>query len=813
MKNIAIIIVLMVGFTNLLKAQAPSWSVNSSNYTYGMTMVAEVSVNCGTLLDSSNLLAAFVGAECRGVVSTSNVIAGKYLAYLTIRSNTVIGDTITFKIYDANLDSVCDASISVVFEDGVNHGLPSMPFMVGTNYSPTDMDITNQSIPEGLMIGDTIGSLSAIDNNIPNVFTYSLSTGVMDNDNYLISGNYLTVNTGLSFVLNPIDTVTINVTDAGGCDYSEVFIITISDSIYGPIANTDSYVIDEDQDSLLNVLLNDLDLDDDLDTSSIQILTPPLLGTAIIDTNGMIFYSPNANIYGNDTIIYSICDMSTPTPLCDTAIVVITILEVDDAPIAVDDNVSTIEDIAVSFFVLDNDYDYDNNIDTTSLTIISAPTNGIYLVGANGEITYTPNQFYTGTDTLQYNICDLTSPSPLCDTATVVFTVIAVPNPPFAANDTTSTLEDIAVNVSVLLNDFDPENDIDSGSVSPILGPFHGSVTIDTLGVITYTPNLDYNGTDSLSYSICDLTITGVLCDTAMVYFTIIPVADAPVANNDSITSPEDVQVSIDVLLNDTDPENNIDVNSLTIVSGSVNGTASVVLGAITYTPNPFFNGSDTIVYQVCDLTSPLQLCDTAVVYLTIEPVSNSPIDIIIDTLFVTENNPISIRVSDMQTVDNDLIDSFTYELVMGSGDEDNNQFSIIDSTLYIETKTNFNIKQTYNFRVMVKDAYALSYEKEFVLNVIDIEGNDPPLPSTNFISPNGDGKNDYWEVENVEIYAEFELTILDQFGFVLYSVDKEYDNTWDGSYNGEPLRTGNYYYLFTRDNIIYKGNITIVND
>ena len=801
---------------NLCKAQVPaSWTVNPNSFSNTATVTCKINESCLDLLDANNVIAAFVNGQCRGVASTNVFVSttGDVIATLTIYSNSSSGEFVTFQGYNATANTILVGVDSIAFVADAIVGEILNPFVVTENHTPTDINITNQSISEGLMIGDTIGGLTAIDDNVPNTFTFSLAAGVMDNDSYLITDTSLTVNTTLSFALNPIDTVIITVTDAGGCDYSEVFIITITDLVYPPEANMDVYIIVEDQDTLLNVLLNDTDLDDDLDTSSIQILTPPLLGTAIIDTNGMIFYSPNANVYGNDTIIYSICDMSTPTPLCDTAIVVITILEVDDAPIAVDDNVSTIEDIAVSFFVLDNDYDYDNNIDTTSLTIISAPTNGSYLIGANGEITYTPNQFYTGTDTLQYNICDLTSPSPLCDTATVVFTVIAVPNPPFAANDTTSTLEDIAVNVSVLLNDFDPENDIDSGSVSSILGPFHGSVTIDTLGVITYTPNLDYNGTDSLSYSVCDLTITGVLCDTAMVYFTIIPVADAPVANNDSITSPEDVQVSIDVLLNDTDPENNIDVNSLTIVSGSVNGTASVVLGAITYTPNPFFNGSDTIVYQVCDLTSPLQLCDTAVVYLTIEPVSNSPIDIIIDTLFVTEDNPYSKRVSAMHAVDNDLVDSFTYELTMGAGDDDNNQFSITDSTLYLETKTNFNIKPTYNFRVMVTDSFALSYEKEFVLKVVEIEGNDPPLPSTNFISPNGDGKNDYWEVENVEIYAEFELTILDQFGFVLYSVDKEYDNTWDGTYNGEPLRTGNYYYLFTRDNIIYKGNITIVND
>jgi gliding motility-associated-like protein len=380
----------------------------------------------------------------------------------------------------------------------------------------------------------------------------------------------------------------------------------------------DVFAIDEDEDALLNVLLNDTDLDNDIDISSMEITTPPTLGTATVDANGMVFYSPNANVNGSDTIIYTLCDLSVPSPFCDTAIVIIAIAPIDDMPMAIDDNAITIEDNAVTVFVLDNDVDYDDNIDASSLVVTVEPANGTYTLGANGEITYTPNPFYTGTDTLQYEVCDLSSPIPLCDAATVIFTVTAVYNP---------------------------------------------------------------------------------------------------------------------------------------------------------------------------------------------------PTDIVIDTLFIAEDNPFSARVSNIRTIDNDLIDSFTYALVMGSGDKDNDQFSITGNTLYLETKTNFDIKQTYNFRVMVTDAYFLSYEKDFVLKVIDIEGNDIPLPSTNFISPNGDGKNDYWEVENIEIYAEFELTILDQFGFVLYAKDKGYDNSWDGTFNGSSLPTGNYYYLFRNDMIIYKGNITIVNN
>ena len=98
------------------------------------------------------------------------------------------------------------------------------------------------------------------------------------------------------------------------------------------------------------------------------------------------------------------------------------------------------------------------------------------------------------------------------------------------------------------------------------------------------------------------------------------------------------------------------------------------------------------------------------------------------------------------------------------------------------------------------------------MLQVEDIAGNSIPLPSTNYISPNGDGKNDFWKVDNIEIYKDFELNIFDQFGQVIYNVPNNYKNEFDGMYKGTALPTGNYYYIFQKDQKQFKGNITIVN-
>lgn len=92
-----------------------------------------------------------------------------------------------------------------------------------------------------------------------------------------------------------------------------------------------------------------------------------------------------------------------------------------------------------------------------------------------------------------------------------------------------------------------------------------------------------------------------------------------PVANNDSAKGPGGTPVIIDVLANDTDPNNNINPSSLTIVTQPANGSALISNGQIVYLPNGTYSGTDQFTYQICDLTSPTPLCATATVKVSID--------------------------------------------------------------------------------------------------------------------------------------------------------------------------------------------------
>jgi gliding motility-associated-like protein len=84
-----------------------------------------------------------------------------------------------------------------------------------------------------------------------------------------------------------------------------------------------------------------------------------------------------------------------------------------------------------------------------------------------------------------------------------------------------------------------------------------------------------------------------------------------------------------------------------------------------------------------------------------------------------------------------------------------------------------------------------------------------------NIVTPNGNGKNDAWVVRNIERYPKNKITILDEWGVMVYE-QKGYENNWEGrNSRGEILPDGTYFYVLTfEDNKkIYKGFITLLRN
>ncbi|EPG0532599.1 tandem-95 repeat protein, partial [Vibrio harveyi] len=440
-------------------------------------------------------------------------------------------------------------------------------------------------------------------------------------------------------------TVTYVVTDGALTDEATV-TVTVNPINDAPVAVNDTVTTDEDTAVTIDVLANDSDPEND--TLTITAASVPTEQGTVAIVDGKLVFTPAENFNGDATISYTTSDGQ----LTDDATVAVTVNPVNDAPVAVNDAVSTDEDTAVTIDVLTNDSDLEN--DQLTITNASVPAEQGTVTIVDGKLVFTPAENFNGDATISYTISD----GQLTDDATVAVTVNPVNDAPVAVNDTVSTDEDTAVTIDVLANDSDPENDTLTITAASVPAE-QGTVTIVD-GKLVFTPAENFNGDATISYTISD----GQLSDDATVAVTVNPVNDAPVAVNDTVSTDEDTAVTIDVLANDSDPEN----DQLTITNASVpaeQGTVTIVDGKLVFTPAENFNGDATISYTISDG----QLTDDATVAVTVNPVNDAP-----------------VAVDDTVTTDEDT--AVTIDVLANDSDPENDQLTITNASVPAEQGT-----------------------------------------------------------------------------------------------------------------------------
>lgn len=118
--------------------------------------------------------------------------------------------------------------------------------------------------------------------------------------------------------------------------------------------------------------------------------------------------------------------------------------------------------------------------------------------------------------------------------------------------------------------------------------------------------------------------------------------------------------------------------------------------------------------------------------------------------------------------------------------------------------------KTSETFTVVVTNALGCQTTQTIALNVSTIY----PLVTSNIITPNGDGKNDTWIIKNIDYYPASTVKVVDKAGKVVFTTTN-YLNDWAGTYNGQPLTQGSYYYVIDLGPGApkYTGYITILRD
>ncbi|EPX4139273.1 tandem-95 repeat protein, partial [Vibrio parahaemolyticus] len=236
----------------------------------------------------------------------------------------------------------------------------------------------------------------------------------------------------------------------------------------------------------------------------------------------------------------------------------------------------------------------------------------------------------------------------------------------------------IIITTEELLSNVDDE-DKDTLSVENlIIDKGNGTLVDNGDGTWTFTPQIDDDTEVSFTFDIIDdedLVVSG------SANLDILPINDAPNAENDVITTEEDTAVTIDVLVNDSDVEGDV----LSIQSASVpseQGSVDIVDGKLVFTPAENFNGEATITYIVTDG----DLTDEAKVTVTVTPVNDSPVAVD-DTTSIQEDTVVTI---DVLTNDTD-VDGDKLSIESASVPKEQGTVEVVDGKLVFTPAENFN--------------------------------------------------------------------------------------------------------------------------
>ncbi|CAA0188795.1 Protein of unknown function precursor containing a C-terminal secretion signal. Putative adhesin [Tenacibaculum maritimum] len=375
----------------------------------------------------------------------------------------------------------------------------------------------------------------------------------------------------------------------------------------------------------------------------------------------------------------------------DPAIIKVTVTDVNDTPIGVNDTLIVEEDSSSG---VDNQINVGINDDlgidggdgdNYSLDLANGPNNGTVSEVSDGVFEYIPNPDFTGNDSFTYIITDANGDT---DTAIVTITVNPAPD---SQDDTVTTTEDTAVTVGIYGND----NDIPTDGTLIITDPSNGTVTIDNGGtpndpsddVVTYTPDADFNGTDTFDYTICD-NASPANCTTSTVIVTVNATPDA--VDDTEVTTEGGVSVEVDIYDNDNDIPTEGDLTTTDPENGTVtiddDGTPNDPSDDIvTYTPDEGFTGTDTFDYTICDNASPAN-CSTATV--TVEVTKNLDTCVVVFNEFSPNGDGINdyLKIECIEKFKDNTVEIFNrwgntvYRVKGYSNNDPNNRFEGISN-------------------------------------------------------------------------------------------------------------------------------------
>ncbi|MCZ6395649.1 tandem-95 repeat protein [Vibrio alginolyticus] len=498
------------------------------------------------------------------------------------------------------------------------------------------------------------------------------------------------------------DTVSANV---------DVSVTPVNDP---PVAGSTSYTVHEDNSITISdaqLLANSSDLEGDVSIDSVSYSGSD--GMLQINGDGTYTFSPNENFNGEVTLDVVVADEEGAT---DVTTAGITVLEVNDPPVAGPTSYTIDEDSVLTFSesqVLLNASDVEGDVELVGISY-DGP-DGIFTVNDDGTCSFAPNENFNGQVQLDVTIRDEDG----AEVDTVInVNVLPINDAPVSGDLAYSVDEDGAITLSqeqLLSQASDIEGDGLTASDLTVDG--NATVTANDDGSFTITPDADFNGDIDIQFNITDGTDT----IQATADLTVNPVNDLPVPQDQQFSVEEDGTLQFtdaDLLAGATD----IDGDNLTVDGISYTGSDGVLTdhgdGTYTFAPNENFNGDVSFSFGVSDGTETVP----ANVDVSVTPVNDPPVAGA-TSYMVDEDNAITISDEQLLANSSDVegavsIDSVTYSGTDGVF-QDNG-----DGTYTFMPNENFS--GDISLDVIVADEQGAIDETTAGITVIEV--NDPPV-------------------------------------------------------------------------------------
>ncbi|WP_295534526.1 tandem-95 repeat protein, partial [uncultured Pseudacidovorax sp.] len=382
---------------------------------------------------------------------------------------------------------------------------------------------------------------------------------------------------------NGSDSFTVGVSDGNGGTATSTVRLTVTPVNDAP--TVPDYTSTMAEDTPVSGQVQGADVDGD--TLSYAKGSDPQSGSVVVGNDGRWTYTPNQDFNGSDSFTVIVSDGNGGTA---TSTVRLTITPVNDAPTVPDYAVRTGDDVVLTGQVSGSDVEGD----TLTYAKGSDPQHGVVVVAATGLYVYTPALDYNGPDRFTVVVSDGRGGTAV---STITIEVGAFNDAPTVPDYDATTAEDTPVSGQVQGADVDG----DTLRYAKASDPRSGTVVVAADGRWTYTPNQDFNGSDSFTVLVDDGN-GGTA--TSTVRLTVTPVDDPSLLQADTATTPEDTPVAGNVLANDSDVDDVLRVASFQVAGQSATvaagGTATLAgIGRFTlaadgqwlFTPDADWNG------------------------------------------------------------------------------------------------------------------------------------------------------------------------------------------------------------------------------